>query len=255
MRLTLVGTGTSGGVPMIGCACPVCTSDDPKDHRLRSAAFIDTDDGRRVAIDCGPDFRQQMLREGADDLDAILFTHEHRDHTAGLDDVRAINFLRRKPIAVYATARVLASLREQFAYIFQPTDYGGLPQLTFHEIDGETPFEAAGLTVTPIPVWHARMPVLGFRVGGMAYVTDTNRIPDHSLERLRGVELLVLDALRRERHVSHFSLDEALAVVAELAPAETLLTHVSHQMGRAAEVDPTLPEGVRLGFDGVKRYF
>lgn len=255
MELTLVGTGTSGGVPMIGCHCAVCRSTDPKDQRLRSSAFLTTDDGRRIAIDCGPDFRQQMLREGAEDLDAIVFTHEHKDHTAGLDDVRAINFLRKKPIQVYATQQVLDALTRQYDYIFLPTDYGGLPKLEFTILDGTTPFLVCGEEFVPIPVYHHKLPVLGFRIRDVAYVTDANRITELGMERLNQLDVLVLDALRKEPHISHFSLDEALALAQALAPKQTLLTHISHHMGCHETVSKELPDGVSLGFDGVKHYF
>ncbi|MBI1192281.1 MAG: MBL fold metallo-hydrolase [Bacteroidetes bacterium] len=254
MKVTLLGTGTSGGVPLIGCSCPVCRSTDPRDQRLRSSALLTAEDGKHVAIDCGPDFRQQMLRAGVGDLEAIVFTHEHKDHTAGLDDVRAINFVQKKPVALYATASVFKAIKSQYEYIFTENTYPGLPQVTLQEIDGEQPFEVAGMTFLPIPVMHYRLPVLGFRIKDFAYVTDANEILPLGMERLQGLKVLVLNALRRETHISHFTLNEALEMAAALQPEQTWLTHISHQMGLHHLVDPELPRGVSLGFDGVDCY-
>ena len=255
MQLTLLGTGTSGGVPMIGCECAVCRSADPRDQRLRTAGLVTLDDGRRIAIDCGPDFRQQMLREGVNDLEAIVFTHEHRDHTAGLDDIRAINYRRKKPVAVYATEQVQAALRRQFDYIFTPSNYPGLPQIELHTIRENEPFLIAGLTWTPIPLLHHKMPVLGFRLDKLAYITDANQILPQGLASLQGLETLVINALRQTEHLSHFSLSEALAIVDELKPKQAVLTHISHQMGLHQSVDAALPNGIRLGYDGSALYF
>jgi phosphoribosyl 1,2-cyclic phosphate phosphodiesterase len=254
VKVVLLGTGTSGGVPMIGCTCPVCSSADPRDKRLRSSALITTPQGRNILIDCGPDFRQQMLRAGIRDLDAIVFTHEHRDHTAGLDDVRAFNFLHRRPMALYGTARVIEGLREQFRYIFEEKSYPGLPQVLLHELDGVTPFELGGLRWEPIPVRHYQLPVLGFRIGDFAYVTDANEIEPLGMERLQGLDTLVLNALRREKHISHFTLAEAMDIAAELSPRQTWFTHISHQLGLHASVQEELPAGINLGFDGVELY-
>jgi phosphoribosyl 1,2-cyclic phosphate phosphodiesterase len=213
------------------------------------------DDGRRVAIDCGPDFRQQMLREGVDDLEAIVFTHEHRDHTAGLDDIRAINFKRKKPVAVYATERVQAALRRQFDYIFAPSNYPGLPQITLHPIREDEAFSVCGLTWTPIPLLHYKMPVLGFRLDKLAYITDANQILPEGMAQLHGLDTLVINALRQTEHISHFSLAEALAIVDKLEPNNAVLTHISHQMGLHQSVDEGLPNGIRLGYDGLALYF
>ncbi len=239
---------------MIGCNCEVCRSEDPRDKRLRTSALITTDDGRNIAIDCGPDFRQQMLQHQIENLDAVVFTHEHKDHTGGLDDIRAFNFKHRKSMALYGTAQVFDAIRRQYDYIFSASVYPGLPQVSLNEIDGKNAFEVAGLSFLPIPLMHYHLPVLGFRVGDFAYVTDANEIEEEGMKRLQGIKSLVLNALRREKHISHFSLSEALDVVAEIAPEQAYFTHISHQMGLHAQVDAMLPNGVSLGFDGVKLY-
>lgn len=252
MKVTLLGTGTSGGVPMLGCTCEVCTSGDPRDERLRTSAFVETDEGVRILIDCGPDFRHQMLREGYDDLDAILITHEHRDHTGGLDDLRAINFVHRKSIPIYAAPRVIEVIRRQYDYVFVDP-YPGAPRVEVIPI-GNDPFEAAGATVTPVEAVHDELPVLGFRLGGFSYLTDASRIPPSGMDRLRESDVLILNALRLDPHPSHFTLEQALEIVRELEPARALFTHASHQLGLHADVESQLPDGVHLGYDGMKLY-
>ncbi|MBP6532801.1 MAG: MBL fold metallo-hydrolase [Bacteroidia bacterium] len=250
MKFTFLGTGTSQGVPMIGCTCEVCTSTDLKDKRLRSSLMVESD-SHRFVIDSGPDFRQQMLREKVDSLDGIIFTHEHKDHIAGLDDVRAFNYLNHKAMDVYASEAVQLALKREFFYIFNGDNYPGIPKINLHTID-EQPFEASGLKFIPIPVMHMRLPVLGFRMGGFSYITDANFISEQSKELLFNSEVLVLNSLRREKHVSHFNLEEAMELVDELKPKMTYLTHISHQLGKHEEVEQELPDNIRLAYDGLK---
>ena len=251
MTLTFLGTGTSSGVPMIGCACPVCRSLDYRDKRLRVAVHLAVE-GRSLVIDTGPDFRQQMLRAHIGRLDGILFTHEHKDHTAGLDDVRAFNFRQQQEMPVYAEPRVLAQLQREFAYVFAEHKYPGVPQVSLHPIaDDQQPFDVLGLAVQPLRALHYKLPVLGFRMGGLAYLTDANQLPASTMDQLRGADTIVLNALRHEPHISHFSLSEAVAVLEELKPRRAYLTHISHQLGRHREVEATLPPWVRLAYDGL----
>lgn len=233
---------------MIGCTCEVCTSADLKDKRLRSSLMVESD-SHRFVIDSGPDFRQQMLREKVDSLDGIVFTHEHKDHIAGLDDVRAFNYLNHKAMDVYASEAVQLALKREFFYIFNGDNYPGIPKINLHTID-EQPFEASGIKFIPIPVMHMRLPVLGFRMGGFSYITDANFISDKSKELLLNSEVLVLNSLRREKHVSHFNLEEAMELVDELKPKMTYLTHISHQLGKHEEVEQELPDNIRLAYDG-----
>lgn len=234
---------------MIGCTCEVCTSADLKDKRLRSSLMVESD-SHRFVIDSGPDFRQQMLREKVDSLDGIIFTHEHKDHIAGLDDVRAFNYLNHKAMDVYASEAVQLALKREFFYIFNGDNYPGIPKINLHTID-EQPFEASGIKFIPIPVMHMRLPVLGFRMGGFSYITDANFISDKSKELLLNSEVLVLNSLRREKHVSHFNLEEAMELVDELKPKMTYLTHISHQLGKHEEVEQELPDNIRLAYDGL----
>ena len=234
---------------MIGCTCEVCTSTDLKDKRLRSSLMVESD-SHRFVIDSGPDFRQQMLREKVDSLDGIVFTHEHKDHIAGLDDVRAFNYLNHKAMDVYASEAVQLALKREFFYIFNGDNYPGIPKINLHTID-EQPFEASGIKFIPIPVMHMRLPVLGFRMGGFSYITDANFISDKSKELLLNSEVLVLNSLRREKHVSHFNLEEAMELVDELKPKMTYLTHISHQLGKHEEVEQELPDNIRLAYDGL----
>ncbi|HEU4716979.1 MAG TPA: MBL fold metallo-hydrolase [Bacteroidia bacterium] len=250
MIITFLGTGTSQGVPLIGCRCATCTSPDPRDKRLRTAVMVETQ-GKTLVIDTGPDFRQQMLRENVEKLDAVLLTHEHKDHLAGLDEVRAFNFLQKKSMPVYATQRVQEAIRREFAYIFETPQYPGIPKIDLHTISAH-PFEAEGVPVEGIEVMHHQLPVLGFRIGGFVYITDANFISPAEKEKIRGCELLVLNALRHEKHISHFTLAEAIAMVRELKPRRALFTHISHQMGRHADIQQELPEGISIAFDGQK---
>lgn len=249
MKFTFLGTGTSQGVPMIGCKCSVCTSEDPRDNRLRSSLLVESNNTRLV-IDTGPDFRQQMLRAKVDTLDSVLFTHEHKDHISGLDDVRAYNYLQQKAMDVYATDRVQVALHREFFYIFSGDNYPGIPKINLHTIN-ESPFEIGDIPIIPIPVLHLRLPVLGFRIGGFSYVTDANFISEESKALLLNSDVLVLNALRKEPHVSHFTLDEAVDIIEELKPKKAYLTHISHQLGKQIEVEASLPAHIRLAYDGL----
>ncbi|MEZ0607926.1 MBL fold metallo-hydrolase [Fibrella sp. WM1] len=250
MVITLLGTGTSSGVPLIGCQCPVCRSVDFRDKRLRTSVHIAVA-GKSFVIDTGPDFRQQVLRLGLLTLDAVLFTHEHKDHTAGLDEVRAYNFRSGQDMPIYARESVLQQLEREFAYIFAEFRYPGVPRIITNMIRNE-PFEVQGVPITPIEVMHHKLPVFGFRIGDFTYLTDLNYISDDELAKVRGTRVLVLDALRHEPHLSHFTLSEALALVERIQPERTYLTHISHQMGLHREVNQSLPAGVRLGYDGLQ---
>ena len=250
MIVTLLGTGTSSGVPLIGCACDVCRSIDFRDKRLRTSVHLDID-GKSFVVDTGPDFRQQMLRTGIKRLDAVLFTHEHKDHTAGLDEVRAYNFLQGQDIPVYAHQRVLNQLQAEYAYIFAEKKYPGIPRLQLNEIRNES-FEIEGVLFTPIDVLHHRLPVFGYRIHNFTYLTDLNYISDEELEKVYGTRVLVLDALQIEPHISHFTLEQALALVERIRPEQTYFVHMSHKIGLHREVEKRLPPSIRLGYDGLK---
>lgn len=236
------------GIPVIGCSCRVCRSPDEKDKRLRTSILI-SNDNKNILIDTGPDFRQQMLRHQVQHLDAILFTHEHKDHTAGLDDIRAFNFKQRNPIDVYATRHVQRELKKQFGYIFEKPNYPGLPKVNFKTISNK-PFQAGGLTFLPIQVFHYKLPVLGFRIGDFTYITDANRIDDQELQKAAGSKVVVLNALRKEAHLSHFTLDEAVRLMEDIGPEAGFFIHMSHQMGRHEEINRELPAHLDLAFDG-----
>jgi phosphoribosyl 1,2-cyclic phosphate phosphodiesterase len=251
IELLFLGTGTSAGVPMIGCACPVCTSADPRDQRTRCSVVISYN-GRHVLVDTTPELRMQCVANRVQRVDAIVFTHAHADHIMGLDDVRRFNTMKHGPLDVFADAPTMTTLRRCFDYAFRAPEPGWAPyrpHLVPHGIDG--PFELFGETWTPISMIHGRTEVLGFRVGNLAYCTDVSEMPAASLQLLRGVDVLVLDALQHKKHPTHLTIDEALAIVSELRPRQTWLTHMSHQVSHA-EVDPTLPDGVKLAFDGLR---
>ncbi len=249
MKITFLGTGTSQGVPVIGCTCEVCRSLDYRDKRLRTSIHLDLD-GTSVVIDTGPDFRQQMLRERVARLDAILFTHGHKDHTAGLDDVRAYNFMQGHDMPVYGDAHTLAQLKREFSYAFEPVRYPGIPQLNLIEIN-DAPFTVNGITITPLPVKHLQLPVLGFRIGDFSYITDANFIPDETLAKLKGTKVLVLNALQKDKHVSHFTLAEALVMAQRIGAEKTYFTHMSHKIGLHKDVETELPNTISLAYDGL----
>jgi len=251
LKLTFLGTGTSQGVPVIACDCDVCRSPDPRDKRLRTSVMVSQGD-QNVVIDTGPDFRQQMLREEVRHLEGVVFTHPHKDHIAGMDDIRSFNFRQRRDMDVYANELTTKALHREFYYVFETEKYPGVPAVELHSIDEDTPFEVGGMTFQPVPVLHYKMPVLGFRIGDLAYITDANYIPPKSMARLRGLKVLVLNALRRKKHLSHFTLDEALEIVAELQPERAYFTHISHLMGSHADTARDLPEHVEIAFDGLQ---
>ena len=249
MRITFLGTGTSQGVPVIACKCPACLSEDPIDKRLRSSILIEAGD-KVLVIDTGPDFRQQMLRSSVTRLHAVLFTHEHRDHIAGLDDIRAFNFIQQAPMDLYAEERVLRALNGMFPYVFAEKKYPGVPQVVLHHI-GSEPFFVGNLEIIPVRMMHYRLPVLGFRIGDFAYLTDANYIPEGEKEKLYGVKTLVVNALRREKHISHFTIGEAVELINELSPRMGFLTHISHQLGPTAQWTVELPPHIRPAYDGL----
>ncbi len=250
MKVTFLGTGTSQGVPLIGCGCEVCTSTDSRDKRLRSSVMIE-DGGKVFVIDTGPDFRQQMLNENVKRLDAVIFTHEHRDHVAGLDDIRAFNFAMGKAVDVYADDNVEKALRRTLWYVFSPEKYPGIPEIIMHPITGQ-PFMIGQTKFIPIRVMHYQLPIWGFRINDFTYITDANKIPDEEKSKIYGSEVLVLNALRKEKHISHFSLDEAIEQINDLKPQKTYLTHISHQLGKHVDVEKELPANIRLAYDGLQ---
>lgn len=250
MKVTLLGTGTSQGVPVIGCNCEVCRSVDYRDKRLRVSVHLQVG-VKSFIIDTGPDFRQQALRERIRTLDAVLFTHEHKDHTAGLDDIRAYNFSQHKDMPLYGEERVLEQLKREFAYIFSGVQYPGIPRVQLHPIAEES-FELEGVKIIPIRVKHYKLPVLGYRIGDFTYITDANFISEEEMKKVRGSKVIVLGALRKEPHISHFSLQEAIDVLTELQPEQAYLTHISHLMGLHREVELELPDFIRLGYDGLQ---
>jgi phosphoribosyl 1,2-cyclic phosphate phosphodiesterase len=249
LRITFLGTGTSHGVPMIGCDCAVCRSADPRDARMRPSIFVETE-GARVLVDAGPDLRTQALRHGIRRVDAILFTHGHADHILGMDDVRRFNSLMKGPMPCYGDARTLDDIRKTFHYVFDPNTPkgGGLPALDLREIAG--PVRVGDLTIVPVPIWHGERPILGFRFGGFAYLTDCSRIGDEAWALLEGLEVVVIDALREQRHPTHFSLGEAIEAAGRIRAARTLFTHMCHHLPHEA-TNAKLPPGMSLAYDGL----
>ena len=250
MKVTFLGTGTSQGVPVIGCDCPVCASLDFRDKRTRSAIHIELN-GKSFVIDTGPDFRTQMLREKINQLDAVIFTHEHKDHTAGLDDIRPYNFSQKKDMPIFGTKKVLNQIKKEFSYIFEEVKYPGVPSVIPHEITN-VPFIAEGVSIIPIQVLHYRLPVFGFRFNDFTYITDAKHIEEKELEKIKGSKILVLNALQKNHHVSHFTLEEAIQMVNIIQPEMAYFTHISHKLGNHQEIESSLPSHIRLAFDGLK---
>lgn len=250
--ITFLGTGTSQGIPMIGCNCGVCKSGDPHDKRLRSSALIRYE-GRTLLIDAGPDFRQQMLRENISHLDAILLTHNHKDHTGGLDDVRSFNYLEHRSFPIYCEAQVVESLKKEYYYVFDGKPYPGAPEMEVHTITSQT-FDIDGVSVTPIRAMHYKLPILGFRTGSCAYVTDANYIPPSEFEKLEGLKVFVLNTVKRGRHISHYSLDEAVGICRRVGAERSYLTHLSHMLPRHEELTrelSSLPFSIQPAYDGL----
>ncbi|MFC3414970.1 MBL fold metallo-hydrolase [Algoriphagus hitonicola] len=250
MKITFLGTGTSQGVPVIGCDCEVCKSLDFRNKRLRSSVHLQIGD-LSVVIDTGPDFRAQMLQNSIKKVDAIVYTHEHKDHTAGLDDIRPFNFMQKKDMPVFGRKQVLEQIKREFSYIFASQKYPGVPQVEPVEID-EQPFHIEGIQFTPLPILHYKLPVLGFRIGDFSYITDANHIPDSTIDLVRGSEIVVLNALQKTSHISHFTLDEAVDMAKTLGAEKTYFTHISHRLGRHQEVEEELPKGIFLAYDGLE---
>lgn len=248
-KLTFLGTGTSQGVPMIGCGCEVCRSSDSRDKRLRASAYVEYE-GLKILIDAGPDFRYQMLRAGITSLDAILLTHNHKDHTGGLDDIRAFNYHEKKAAQIYCEKYVEDSLRMEYSYAFAENKYPGAPEWNVNLID-DKPFTIKGVEIIPIRGKHFRLPVLGYRFGNIAYCTDMNHIPEEEFSKLKGLDHFVINCVRRGRHISHFSLEEALDTARRVGAAHTWLTHLSHQLPVHTELTEELPQGVLPAYDGL----
>ena len=249
MRITFLGTGTSQGIPVIACECAVCQSDDPRNKRLRTSVWIQTQ-GKSFVIDTGPDFRQQMLRANVKDLDAAIFTHQHKDHTAGLDDIRAFNHRHNRDIPLYGRESVLNQIQNEFAYAFSAHRYPGVPHFELHYIENE-PFDVLGVKFIPIEVMHHHLAVYGYRVGNFTYITDANYIAEEEQQKITGSEVLVLDTLQKEPHLSHFTLEQSLALIDKLAVPKAYLVHMSHKLGLHADIEKELPANVHLAYDGL----
>ena len=250
LTITFLGTGTSSGVPMVACDCHVCTSPDPKDNRLRTSILVQSAT-TTIVVDPTPDFRYQMLREKIKRIDAVLITHPHKDHIGGIDDTRPFQFFTNKPTEVYGNDFSLEGVKREIPYAFHDFKYPGVPQIILHEIS-LVPFSIGDIPIVPILVWHLKMPVYGFRFGSFTYITDANRIEDVEKEKIKGSEIIVLNALRNEPHISHFTIEEAIQMVAELKIPTAFFTHISHQLGRHQAVNEILPNGISLAFDSLK---
>jgi phosphoribosyl 1,2-cyclic phosphate phosphodiesterase len=250
LKVTFLGTGTSTGIPMIGCDCHVCTSPDKKDKRLRASILVESP-STTVVVDAGPDFRYQMLRAKVKHLDAVIFTHPHKDHVAGLDDVRAYNFFSNKAMEIYANSLTEEALKREFAYAFADFKYPGIPKININTIAMDR-FVVGDIPITPIATWHLKMPVLGFRFGDFTYITDANRIEEQEKEKIKGSKVLVLNALRKEKHISHFTIGEAVALSGELQIPKAYYTHISHQMGKHKDINEELPVNYALAYDGLE---
>jgi phosphoribosyl 1,2-cyclic phosphate phosphodiesterase len=250
VKITFLGTGTSQGVPVIACECETCQSTDPQDKRLRTSLLLETEKVTLV-FDAGPDFRQQMLRENVKKLDAIILTHEHKDHIAGMDDVRAFNYKSQDAVDIYAEERVQKAVKREFAYVFAEYQYPGIPKMRLNTINDYL-FNVRGIDIIPIRVRHMNLEIYGFRIGNFAYITDASYVPESSKEKLIGVKYLVINALRKEKHISHFNLREAIDFIREISPKKAFITHISHQMGLTRNVSEELPAGIMLAYDGLK---
>jgi phosphoribosyl 1,2-cyclic phosphate phosphodiesterase len=250
VRIKVLGSGTSQGVPVIGCDCDVCRSLDYRDKRLRASIHIEVND-KSLVIDSGPDFRQQMLRERIKKLDALLFTHEHKDHTAGMDDIRSFNFLQRRDMPIYAQAHVLDQLKREFAYVFAESKYPGVPQVEVHTIKNSA-FHIDDIEVMPIEVMHYKLPVFGYRIKDFTYITDMKTISDREFSKLEGTQVLIVNALQKTPHISHLTLDEAIEFAERVQAKKTYFTHLSHKMGRHADVAQELPSGIEIAYDGLE---
>ncbi len=250
INATFLGTGTSTGVPVVACDCKVCKSIDIRDRRLRTSILLEIKD-QNFVIDCGPDFRYQMIREKVEDITAILFTHGHRDHIAGLDDVRAFNYVLNKTVDIFATQGVIDSINKEFPYILKEKRFFGAPQLHFHVIEN-APFTVNGVEFTPIEVMHHKMPVFGFRINDFTYITDASFISEEEKKKIIGSKILIINALRKSPHISHFSLEQALEVINEVKPEKAYITHLSHFMGLHEAIEESLPENVYIAYDGLK---
>ncbi len=250
MKITILGSGTSQGVPVIACDCEICKSLDYKDKRLRSSIMIEINE-KTFIIDTGADFRQQMLRENVKKVDAIFYTHAHKDHTAGMDEIRSFNFKNEKDMPIYATEQVVAQLKQEFAYIFSEHKYPGVPNVEVNIIENQ-PFEIENILITPIEVMHFKLSVLGFRINDFTYITDANFISIEEMEKIKGTKILIINALQREAHISHFTLAQALEIVETIKPEKAYFTHISHKLGTHAAVSQELPHNVFLAYDGLK---